>query len=161
MLKPRYGLLALCACFLAQPLQGQVPGARPHPDGHGAGKHVPLDSVRWSPARMGPTGIQMAIVHVDPETKATQIYVRLAPGARVPRHWHNANETLVVIRGALTMEHDSGERYTLHPGDLTVLPRRMVHRGSAGDEETILFVSMDGPWNITLVPDSVPAPARP
>ena len=124
---------------------------------------VPFDSLQWTPRESAPGRSQISIVHVDPVTKATQLYFKLPPRMHAPRHWHSANETNVVVRGTFVIQHDGGEKQAMKVGDFNWMPKRMIHQAWSGDEETIVFVSLDGAWDVTFVPDSVrtlPPPRR-
>ena len=155
-----FGLLVLSMCVLVEPLQGQAPVHHAPRGSLGPAVLVPLDQIEWTPIFPGAQGAEIAIVHVDPETKATQLYFRLAPRGQSPRHWHSANETIVVVRGTFIVQHEGGERHTMAPGDFALMPKRMVHQAWTGDEETIVFVSLDGAWDFNVVPGSTPAPPK-
>jgi pimeloyl-ACP methyl ester carboxylesterase/quercetin dioxygenase-like cupin family protein len=128
---------------------------RPHPDSLPNAMLVPVDSLRWEPRQGGPDQSQIAIVHVDQKTGATQLYFRMVPGFHVPRHWHTANETNVLVRGTFIVQHDGGERVTMKAGDFNFMPRRMIHQAWTDREETILFVSLDGRFDYHAASDSV------
>jgi CubicO group peptidase (beta-lactamase class C family)/pimeloyl-ACP methyl ester carboxylesterase/quercetin dioxygenase-like cupin family protein len=134
---------------------------RPHPDSLPSVMLVPLDSLRWEPRQAAAGQSQIAIVHVDRKTGATQLYFRLPPRFHAVRHWHTANETNVVVRGTFIIQHDGGERVTMKSGDFNFMPGRMIHQAWSGDEETIIFVSLDGRWDYHAATDSVPPPIHP
>lgn len=150
-------LLATSVLSLAvlSPLHLQGQAHPPDSDKHRSAMLVPLDKIQWSPPEPRPGRSQIAIIHVDPETKATQLYFRLPPRMHARRHWHSANETNVVIRGTFEIQHDGGERLIMRPGDFNFMPKRMIHQAWAGEEETIIFVSLDGPWDVNFVEDSI------
>src|SRR5207249_778012 len=89
---------------------------------------VPFDKLQWTPREPAPGRSQISIVHVDPITKATQLYFRLPPRMHAARHWHSANETNVVVRGTFVIQHEGGEKMTMSVGDFNSMPKRMIHQ---------------------------------
>ena len=77
------------------------------------------------------------------------------------RHWHSANETNVIVRGSFVIQHDGGEKMTMGVGDMNWMPGRMIHQAWCGDEETIIFASLDGPWDYHAATDSLPPSPAP
>ena len=69
----------------------QVDPRRPHTDSLPSVMLVPIDSLRWEPRQAVPGQSQIAIVHVDQKTGATQLYFRLPPEFHAARYWHTAN----------------------------------------------------------------------
>ncbi len=49
------------------------------------------------------------------------------PGAAIPLHWHNCEESVLVLEGAAIVEID-GERTALAAGDVTIAPAETPHR---------------------------------
>lgn len=160
MMHPRSLVILASLCIVGR-ASGQAHIRRPHPDSLPADMLVSVDSLRWEPRVASPGEAQIAIVHIDKKTQATQLYFRIPPGPfHAVRHWHTANETNVVIRGTFIIQHDGGERATMKPGDFNFMPGRMIHQAWTDGEETIIFVSLDGRWDYHAASDSVP-PATP
>jgi quercetin dioxygenase-like cupin family protein len=56
------------------------------------------DSVAWTPLDF--PGVSLRVLHTEPETGATSVLTRLAPGAVIPAHLHtHADETVYVLEG--------------------------------------------------------------
>jgi len=51
------------------------------------------------------------------------------PGAAIPLHYHNCEETVLIVEGQATFEVD-GREYELEPLDTTWVPTGMPHRFS-------------------------------
>src|SRR3954464_8786722 len=100
-----------------------------------------------------PDGMQdIAILHVNPVSKASELIIRAPKNFHVPRHWHSANETLTIISGTFTVKHDgSDEKVALNTGSYSYMPARMVHEAWAGDEGATFFITVDGPWDLNFV----------
>jgi mannose-6-phosphate isomerase-like protein (cupin superfamily) len=135
--------------------------AATHQPGPGnAPMFVPLPDVKWSrippiPGRPapGPTDPwpEIAILRVAPETKATQLMIRVPKNFHVPPHWHTANETHTIVTGTFIMECE-GKRAELGPGSFNYMPSKMVHQAwTKADEGTLLFITVDGAWDLTFV----------
>ena len=153
-------LVTLASLFVAGRASGQAHLRRPHPDSLPADMLVSVDSLRWEPRVASPGQAQIAIVHIDQKTQATQLYFRIPPGPfHAVRHWHTAKESNVVIRGTFIIQHDGGERATMKPGDFNFMPARIIHEAWTDGKETIIFVSLDGTWDYHAASDSMPVPS--
>ena len=90
-------------------------------------------------------------MHIDPQTHATELMIRVPPNFHVPRHWHSANETHTVVSGTFIMEHD-GKKISLGPGSFNYVPKKMIHQGwTKADEGTVLFITVDSAWDVNWV----------
>jgi anti-sigma factor ChrR (cupin superfamily) len=69
-----------------------------------ASRFVDIDALPW--VDTGP-GNQMKVLMHDPETGMLTILTRLAPGASIPFHMHEAMEQTYVLEGSL--KDDEGE----------------------------------------------------
>ena len=127
--------------------------ATQHPAAGGHSGQTPSIStgygdLKWQPIvpELGESSPQVSILRVDPKTQATQLLIRVPKGLHVPMHWHSANETHTVIKGAWVFEHD-GARHELGPGGFNYLPARMHHQAWASDD-ALVFITVDGGWDI-------------
>jgi mannose-6-phosphate isomerase-like protein (cupin superfamily) len=94
-----------------------------------------------------------SIVHKDPKTGATQLLVRVPKDFHVTPHWHSANETHTVLQGTFVMEC-MGKRETLEEGGFNYMPARMIHEAwTTEKKEALLFITVDGPWDVNFVAD--------
>jgi mannose-6-phosphate isomerase-like protein (cupin superfamily) len=98
---------------------------------------------------LGDASPEIAILHVDPNTHATQLLIRSPQALHVRKHWHSANETHTMIMGTATFGCD-GKKVELGPGGFNYMPARMVHEAwtSAG---SVVFITVDGPWDVNWV----------
>jgi quercetin dioxygenase-like cupin family protein len=132
--------------------------------GHPADHHINLkfEDIRWEKImpELGDQSPEMVILHVDPQTKATKLMIRVPKNFHVPRHWHSANETHTVINGTFILQHGDGPRDELGPGSFNYIPRRMVHQAwTKPDEGAVLFITVDGEWDVNWV-DGPPMASR-
>jgi quercetin dioxygenase-like cupin family protein len=117
--------------------------------------NVHYGSIKWQKLtpEVGDRSSEIAILHVDPVTKATQLMIRVPKDSHVPMHWHTANETHTVIKGTFIVECD-GQRASLEQGSYNYMPARMHHQAwTRPDEGALLFITVDGAWDIHWVGD--------
>lgn len=109
-----------------------------------------FSDLKWEKTPDGQQDI--AILHVNPVSKAMELIIRAPKNFHVPRHWHSANETLTIISGTFTMKHDgSDEKVALNTGSYSYMPARMIHEAWAGDEGATFFITVDGPGDLNWV----------
>jgi quercetin dioxygenase-like cupin family protein len=133
---------AILGCLLAQ--QAAAQQAPSH------ATFQKFSDLKWEKT---PDGQQeIAILHVNPVSKATELIIRAPKNFHVPRHWHSANETLTIISGTFTVKHDrSDEKVALDTGSYSYMPAKMVHEAWAGEEGATFFVTVDGAWDLNWV----------
>ena len=98
---------------------------------------------------LGADSPQISILRVDPQTRATQLLIRVPKQVHVPMHWHGANETHTVIRGNWTFEHE-GKREDLGPGGFNYIPAKMHHQAWASND-ALVFITVDSAWDVNWV----------
>jgi quercetin dioxygenase-like cupin family protein len=110
-----------------------------------------LEDAKWERmlSELGEASPEIAILHVDPKTKATRLLIRTPVALHVPKHWHSANETHTMIKGTATFGHGE-KKVELAPGGFNYMPARMVHEAwtTAG---SIVFITVDGAWDVNWV----------
>ena len=160
---PSTALTLLLLAWPASSAPGQVTGDRQPvgcPDPSRCPVNIPADQVKWGKIfpEMGPDGPDIAILHVDPKTQATQLMIRTAKAMPVPWHWHSAAETHTVLSGTFTVECE-GKKAEFAPGSFNYLPARAIHRAWT-TEGCTLFITVDSAWDLHWV-EGPPAPPRP
>jgi len=98
---------------------------------------------------LGDASPEIAILHVDPKTEATQLLIRTPKALHVRQHWHSANETHTMISGKATFACE-GNRVELGPGGFNYMPARMVHEAWT-TPGSVVFITVDGPWDVNRV----------
>jgi quercetin dioxygenase-like cupin family protein len=98
---------------------------------------------------LGDSSPEIAILHIDTETQATKLAIRIPKGIHVRKHWHSANETHTIVLGTQVYECE-GKRVELGPGSFNYLPAKMVHEAwlPAG---SLAFITVDGAWDVNWV----------
>ena len=129
----------------------------PTPPSHDASAHdvyLNTKDLKWDRLvpELGAGSPEITILHKDPKSGATQLMIRSPANYHAPRHWHTANETHTVISGTFIMQHDGGQKEALGPGSYNRMPSKMIHEAwSPPDEGNLVFITVDGPWDLNLV----------
>jgi len=98
---------------------------------------------------LGAKSPEIAILHVDPTTGATQLMIRTPAAIHVRKHWHTANETHTMLRGKAVLECE-GQRAELGPGGFNFMPAKMVHEAWL-PADSLTFITVDRAWDINWV----------
>jgi Domain of unknown function (DUF4437) len=144
-----YGVLAI-AVFVSPALAQNLPAH--DPTVHAV--YEKFSDLKWEKTNpeMGANSPEIAILHVNPKSQATELIIRTPKDSHVPRHWHTANETITIIRGTFIMEHeDNGNRVVLDAGSFGYMPAKMIHQAWTGPEGAVYFITVDGAWDINWV----------
>ena len=100
---------------------------------------------------LGDKSSEIAILHEDPRTHATQLLIRVPKNFHVPKHWHTGNETHTVIEGTFVMECE-GKRAALTVGGFNYMPARMQHEAwTTPSQGVLLFITVDTAWDVNWV----------
>ena len=75
---------------------------------------------------LGDASPEIAILHVDPKTEATQLLIRTPKALHVRQHWHSSNETHTMISGKATFACE-GNR--VEPASITCRPAWSMKHG--------------------------------
>jgi hypothetical protein len=115
--------------------------------------NIRYEDIKWQRIfhEIGEGSSEIAILHIDPSTQATQLMIRVPKNFHVPMRWHTGNETHTIINGSFIIECD-GHRETLGPGSFNFMPSKMTHEAwTKPDEGALLFITMDRSWDINWV----------
>ena len=122
--------------------------------------NVAAEDMKWQRIfpDAGERSAEIAILHTNPTTQATELMIRVPKNAHVPKHWHTANETHTILSGTFIVECE-GKRQALGPGSFNYIPSKMQHEAwTTSGEGTLLFITVDGAWDINWV-NGPPKPA--
>jgi hypothetical protein len=144
---------AMTLMMIAVPAAAQT-SAPPSHDGFDHAIYQKFQDLKWEKLipELGAASAEITILNVDPKTGATQLMIRSPKNYHAPPHWHTANETHTVISGIFIMQHSGGAREELGPGSYNRMPGKMIHEAwSKPDEGNLVFITVDGPWDLNLV----------
>jgi len=98
---------------------------------------------------LGAKSPEIAILHVEETTGATQLMIRTPSAIHVRKHWHTANETHTLLRGTAVFECE-GKRAELGPGGFNFMPAKMVHEAWL-PADSLTFITVDRAWDVNWV----------
>ncbi|MBI4422505.1 MAG: cupin domain-containing protein [Elusimicrobia bacterium] len=102
----------------------------------------------WKPSTNLPVGAEYHLIREDPVTHGIEALVRFPSGYSIPSHSHDAEETLVVLRGKIRVKAGAEDR-VLSPGDYVVLPKGVPHELQVkGLRSAELLAVTDGPFSL-------------
>ena len=143
----------LLLMIAASPAVAQTSAPASH-DGAAHAIYQKYQDLKWEKLlpELGAGSAEITILHVDSKSGATQLMIRSPKNYHAPKHWHTANETHTVIYGTFIMQHDGGQKEALGPGSYNRMPSKMIHGAwSPPDEGNLVFITVDGPWDLNLV----------
>ena len=82
-------------------------------------------------------------IHLARAATFTTGITELAPGASVPLHWHDCEESVTVLDGEAVFEDEDGAQ-ALDAGDTTLVPAHAPHRFTNAGEETLRILWIYG-----------------
>jgi mannose-6-phosphate isomerase-like protein (cupin superfamily) len=140
--------VAACSCGTRAP---SPPPPPPPPPVVQAPAFVHYTELTWNEIipELGLKSPEIAILHVDPTTQATELLIRTPAAIHIRKHWHTANETHTIIRGSAVLAC-GGQRAELGPGSFNFMPAKMVHEAWL-PTGTLTLITVDGPWDIHWV----------
>ncbi|HUP02204.1 MAG TPA: cupin domain-containing protein [Gemmatimonadota bacterium] len=146
------GALALPLAALAQE---QTMEAASEPAEHAI---VTSEAVAFQPLEVPgfDPGIQLAVIHGNPEAEAGDYTVRLAlpAGYRFPAHYHPKAEHVTVLSGTFLLAMgevvDPAAIQSYAPGAFIYIPAEHPHYGGA-EGETVIQLHGEAPFKIVLV----------
>lgn len=94
-----------------------------------------------------PPGAEYHLMWENPATQGIQALVRVPKSYFIPPHSHSRNETMLVIKGKLTLDFGA-TRSTLKAGDYALIPAGTAFSlKSEGWGQTEFFIAFDGPYD--------------
>lgn len=106
------------------------------------------DQAQWRSIEGLPKGAEYVQLRLDPETKASELLIRLPRRFEVPPHRHTHRETIVVIEGRLHLAALGQER-SFGPGSYVVNPGGLLHGTRTSRwKGCVFYARVDGPFDL-------------
>jgi quercetin dioxygenase-like cupin family protein len=103
-----------------------------------------------------PAGCSLAVLHGDPAKANADVFLKLAPDAVIPEHWHTSAERMVLISGELSVSYKGQPKALLKPGMYAYGPAKLPHSASCtSTAPCVLFIAFES------AVDAVPVAASP
>jgi len=129
--------------------------------GNRLSKIVNFENLEWTPLIKG---CDLASVYGDANAEGAPFVLRLrcADGAKIPAHWHPADENITVLKGTLLVgmgeNFDEAKLRAMNVGNFVSLPKEMRHFAMSKGE-TIVQIHGAGPFQANWVnPSEVQPP---
>jgi mannose-6-phosphate isomerase-like protein (cupin superfamily) len=105
-----------------------------------------MDEAAWQPLIPGTAkGPEFAAVHA--EDAMSQTLLRVPKESTLPAGHHQADGTLVLLEGELTIE-TGGKTFSLKRGSVLELPEGTVYGGrTKWDRPALALITLTGPWS--------------
>jgi hypothetical protein len=88
------------------------------------------DSLQWRPCvDTSLRGCEIYVIRGELEKGPSEVFIRFAPGAVVPRFRHSVNERGLLLEGTLFGKSDTGRQTTIAPGTYWYIPAGTIHGG--------------------------------
>lgn len=87
--------------------------------------------IDWKASGSLPPGAEYHLIYEDKATHTVQTLVRMPKGYALPKHSHTHDETILVLKGKVTLDF-GGRKTTLGPGGYAVIPARTIFSLQAG-----------------------------
>jgi quercetin dioxygenase-like cupin family protein len=150
-------LMVLSSLSFTYSLAGTPISVTQHDQAHPSHIMVNLDQTKWGPAPPAlPPGAQMAVLDGDPSKAGAKFTIRakFPDGYKVPPHWHQTDENVVVLKGVLMMgvgeKFDEAAAQELKEGGFAKMPKGVRHYVWAKGE-TVIQVHGVGPFEVKYV----------
>jgi len=116
------------------------------------------EQVKYAPIEVPgfPTGLQIAVIHGDPNAESGMYVIRLQfpAGYRFPAHGHPNAENVTVLSGDFLLgmgeQEDPSKIVSYKPGTFMYIPGKMPHFGGV-ESATVIQLHGPAPFKIELV----------
>ncbi len=86
------------------------------------------DQLEWGPCPdFIPAGCEIAVLHGNPADKNADIFFKVPGDFKIPYHWHNSQERMVLVSGELEVTYDGQPTAVIKAGDYAYGPAKLPH----------------------------------
>lgn len=113
-------------------------------------------NAEWMDVPVFAPGAKMKVIHGDPATGPSDLYIRFPAEYGVQWHFHTPVEQVFMQSGTMEIEiRESGQEATLGAGGYFLAPSRSIHRATCkGPTECYFFLHASGPFDINVVDEN-------
>jgi quercetin dioxygenase-like cupin family protein len=112
------------------------------------------DSLQWRPCiNTNLRGCEVYVIRGVLESGPSEVFIRFAPGATVPRFRHSVNERGLLLEGKLLGTNEQGNQTIITSGTYWYIPTGMIHGGLRCSDERpcLIYESYDGTFDVDIV----------
>lgn len=101
-----------------------------------------------------PEGCNIAVLHGDPATKNADVLFKVNGKSKIPNHWHNSHERMVLLSGKMTVTYKGEQTNTMKVGDFAYGPARKPHTAECVSKDPcILYIGFGDPVDAFAIED--------
>ena len=112
------------------------------------------DSLQWRPCiNASLRGCEIYVIRGVLEKGPSEVFIRFAPGAVVPRFRHSVTERGLLLEGKLFGTNERGSQTTIEPGTYWYMPANTIHGGLRCSDERpcLIYESYDGTFDVDII----------
>jgi quercetin dioxygenase-like cupin family protein len=134
--------VASCTLAVAQDISEEQAISRSHKD----------PQLKWNPCpAIFPKGCEVTILHGDPATGRSDVFLRTRANYRLPSHWHTSPEHMILISGVLHVTYEGQKPSILRAGSYAYGPAKAKHEARCGNAgPCVLFIAFESPIDAVL-----------
>ncbi|MDZ7717769.1 MAG: cupin domain-containing protein [Balneolaceae bacterium] len=104
-------------------------------------------NLEWGPCpEFMPESCSISVLQGDPSQPNTDIFFKMQGNTKVPNHWHNSAERMVLIAGEMTVDYEGQSPVTITTGEYAYGPPELPHTASCeSSEPCVLFIAFNEP----------------
>ncbi len=101
----------------------------------------------WAPCPpIFPKGCDVTVLHGDPATGPSDVFLRASADYTFPAHWHTSAEHMVVVAGVVHVTYAGGRQVELQERTYALVPAKTGHKAHCGaGGPCVMFIRFDHP----------------
>ncbi len=101
----------------------------------------------WAPCPpIFPKGCEVTVLHGDPATGPSDVFLRAPADYTFPAHSHTSAEHMVVVAGVLHVSYAGGKQFELRERTYALVPAKAGHKAHcAVGGPCVMFIRFDSP----------------
>lgn len=101
-----------------------------------------------------PEGCNIAVLNGDPGKKNADVLFKVNGKSKIPNHWHNSHERMVLLSGKMTVTYQGEQTQTMKVGDFAYGPARKPHTAACiSKDPCILYIGFGDPVDAFAIED--------
>lgn len=112
-------------------------------------------SLTWAPCPpLFPKGCEVAVLHGDPATGPSDVFLRAPADYTFPAHSHTSAEHMVIVAGLVHVTYAGGKQAELGERIYALVPAKMGHKAHcARGGPCVMFIHFDSPVDAAAATD--------
>ena len=110
-------------------------------------------ALKWAPCPpIFPKGCELTVLHGDPATGPSDVFLRAPSDYNFPAHWHTSAEHIVIVAGLVHVTYAGGKTVELPLGAYGLVPGKAGHKAHCAGA-CVMFIHFDSPVDATAATD--------